>query len=82
MPPACPTSPRAVARELKGRDITLKIRKNGVTYKVNGLEIGSIDKIWYEFEELETELLTETPGDEEDSSKPADENKTNPSTGR
>lgn len=42
-----------------------------MTYKVNGLEIGSIDKIWYEFEELETELLTETPGDEEDSSKPA-----------
>ena len=77
-----PYFPASVARELKGRDITLKIRKNGVTYKVNGLEIGSIDKIWYEFEELETELLTETPGDEEDSSKPADENKTNPSTGR
>ena len=57
-------------------------KRQGVTYKVNGLEIGSIDKIWYEFEELETELLTETPGDEEDSSKPADENKTNPSTGR
>ena len=77
-----PYFPASVARELKGRDITLKIRKNGVTYKVNGLEIGSIDKIWYEFEELETELLTETPGDEEDSSKPADENKTNPNTGR
>lgn len=77
-----PYFPASVARELKGRDITLEIRKNGVTYKVNGLEIGSIDKIWYEFEELETELLTETPGDEEDSSKPADENKTNPSTGR
>ena len=77
-----PYFPASVARELKGRDITLKIRKNGVTYKVNGLEIGSIDKIWYEFEELETELLTETPGDEEDSSKPADENKTNPNTAR
>ena len=72
----------SVARTLKGHDITLEIRKNGVTYKVNGLEIGSIDKIWYEFEDLETELLTETPGDEEDFSKPADENKTNPSTGR
>ena len=77
-----PYFPASVARELKGRDITLEVRKNGVTYKVNGLEIGSIDKIWYEFEELETELLTETPGDEEDSSKPADENKTNPNTGR
>ncbi len=77
-----PYFPSSVARALKGYDITLEVRKNGVTYKVNGLEIGSIDKIWYEFEELETELLTETPGDEEDSSKPADENKTNPSTGR
>lgn len=77
-----PYFPSSVARALKGYDITLEIRKNGVTYKVNGLEIGSIDKIWYEFEELETELLTETPGDKEDSSKPADENKTNPSTGR
>ena len=77
-----PYFPSSVARALKGYDITLEIRKNGVTYKVNGLEIGSIDKIWYEFEELETELLTEAPGDEEDSSKPADENKTNPSTGR
>lgn len=77
-----PYFPSSVARALKGYDITLVVRKNGVTYKVNGLEIGSIDKIWYEFEELETELLTETPGDEEDSSKPADENKTNPSTGR
>ena len=77
-----PYFPSSVARALKGYDITLEVRKNGVTYKVNGLEIGSIDKIWYEFEEHETELLTETPGDEEDSSKPADENKTNPSTGR
>lgn len=77
-----PYFPSSVARALKGYDITLEVRKNGVTYKVSGLEIGSIDKIWYEFEELETELLTETPGDEEDSSKPADENKTNPSTGR
>ena len=77
-----PYFPASVARALKGYDITLEVRKNGVTYKVNGLEIGSIDKIWYEFEELETELLTETPGDEEDSPKPADENKTNPSTGR
>ena len=77
-----PYFPSSVARALKGYDITLEVRKNGVTYKVNGLEIGSIDKIWYEFEELETELLTETPGDEEDFSKPADENKTNPSTGR
>ena len=77
-----PYFPSSVARALKGYDITLEVRKNGVTYKVNGLEIGSIDKIWYEFEELKTELLTETPGDEEDSSKPADENKTNPSTGR
>ena len=76
-----PYFPSSVARTLKGHDITLEIRKNGVTYKVNGLEIGSIDKIWYEFEDLETELLTETPGDEEDFSKPADENKTNPSTG-
>ena len=77
-----PYFPASVARALKGYDITLEVRKNGVTYKVNGLEIGSIDKIWYEFEELKTELLTETPGDEEDSSKPADENKTNPNTGR
>ena len=53
-----PYFPSSVARALKGKDITLEIRKNGVTYEVNGLEIGDIDKIWYEFDELETELLT------------------------
>ena len=33
-------------------------RKNGVTYSINGLEIGAIEKIWYEFDQIETELLT------------------------
>lgn len=74
-----PYFPSSVARALKGHDITLEVRKNGVTYKINGLEIGSIDKIWYEFEELETELLTGATSDEE----PApDGEKVNPSTGR
>ena len=29
-----------------------------MTYSINGLKIGSIDKIWYEFDQIETELLT------------------------
>ena len=75
-----PYFPSSVARALKGLDITLEIRKNGITYEVNGLEIGEIDKIWYEFDELETELLTA----DADSEAPAaeDEDKTNPDTGR
>ena len=75
-----PYFPSSVARALKGLDITLEVRKNGITYEVNGLEIGDIDKIWYEFDELETELLTA----DADSEAPAaeDEDKTNPDTGR
>ena len=75
-----PYFPSSVARALKGKDITLEIRKNGITYEVNGLEIGDIDKIWYEFDELETELLTA----DADSEAPAagDEDKDNPDTGR
>ena len=53
-----PWFPSSVARALKGKDITLEVRKNGVTYSINGLEIGSVDKIWYEFDQIETELLT------------------------
>ena len=75
-----PYFPSSVARALKGLDITLEVRKNGVTYEVNGLEIGDIDKIWYEFDELETELLT-ADADSETSSE-ADADKTNPDTGR
>ncbi|MEI3580237.1 MAG: hypothetical protein V8Q30_09800 [Acutalibacteraceae bacterium] len=45
-----PWFPSSVARELKGRDITLKIRKNGVTYTLNGEEIGLITKLWYNFD--------------------------------
>ena len=76
-----PYFPSSVARALKGLDITLEIRKNGVTYEVNGLEIGDIDKIWYEFDELETELLTadadsEAPAAEDEEAKPI------PDTGR
>ena len=52
---------QSVARALKGYDITLEVRKNGVTYSVNGLRIGAIDKIWYEFDKLEEELLTAEP---------------------
>nr|DAG69896.1 MAG TPA: hyaluronidase [Caudoviricetes sp.] len=80
-----PYFPSSVARELKGRDITLEIRKNGVTYKVNGLEIGEIDKIWYEFENIEEQLLTAEPEeDKADEQKPQDGNtvKENPATGR
>ena len=75
-----PYFPSSVARALKGLDITLEVRKNGITYEVNGLEIGEIDKIWYEFDELETELLTA----DADSEAPAaeDEDKDNPDTGR
>ena len=75
-----PYFPSSVARALKGLDITLEVRKNGITYEVNGLEIGDIDKIWYEFDELETELLTA----DADSEAPAaeDEDKDNPDTGR
>lgn len=52
-----PWFPSSVARELKGRDITLKIRKNGVTYTLNGEKIGLITKLWYNFDEnLETTL--------------------------
>ena len=42
---------------LKGKDVTLEIRKNGVTYTLNGQKIGPITKIWYNFDEnLETTL--------------------------
>ena len=52
-----PWFPSSVARELKGRDITLKIRKNGVTYTLNGEKIGLITKLWYNFDEnLESTL--------------------------
>ena len=52
-----PWFPSSVARALKGRDITLEIRKNGVTYTLNGQKIGPITKIWYNFDEnLETTL--------------------------
>ena len=44
-----PYFPASVARALKGEDITLKVRKNGVTYTINGLEIGTVHKIWYDF---------------------------------
>ena len=53
-----PWFPSSVARALKGRDITLEVRKNGVTDSINGLEIGAIEKIWYEFDQIDTELLT------------------------
>ena len=53
-----PWFPSSVARALKGKDVILEIRKNGVTYSINGLEIGAIEKIWYEFDQIETELLT------------------------
>ena len=53
-----PWFPSSVVRALKGRDITLEVRKNGVTYSINGLEIGAIEKIWYEFDQIDTELLT------------------------
>ena len=56
-----PWFPSSVARALKGYDITLEVRKNGVTHSVNGLRIGAIDKIWYEFDKLEEELLTAEP---------------------
>ena len=62
---------------LKGLDITLEIRKNGVTYEVNGLEIGDIDKIWYEFDELETELLTADADADSEAPAAEDEDKTN-----
>ena len=75
-----PYFPSSVARALKGKDITLEVRKNGVTYEVNGLEIGDIDKIWYEFDELETELLTADAESEAPAAE--DEDKTNPDTGR
>ena len=76
-----PYFPSSVARALKGLDITLEIRKNGVTYEVNGLEIGDIDKIWYEFDELETELLT-ADAESEASSEADEEAKPIPDTGR
>lgn len=53
-----PWFPSSTARALKGKDVTLEVRKNGVTYSINGLKIGSIEKIWYEFDQIETELLT------------------------
>ena len=78
-----PYFPSSVARALKGKDITLEIRKNGVTYEVNGLEIGDIDKIWYEFDELETELLTADADADSEASPEADtEAKPIPDTGR
>ena len=77
-----PYFPSSVARALKGKDITLEIRKNGVTYEVNGLEIGEIDKIWYEFDELETELLTADADTDSEAPAAEDEDKANPDTGR
>ena len=58
------------------------IRKNGVTYSINGLEIGSVDKPWYEFENLEGQLLTGTVS--KPTNKPQNSNtvKPNPSPGR
>lgn len=53
-----PWFPSSAARALKGKDVTLEVRKNGVTYSINGLEIGAIEKIWYEFDQIDTELLT------------------------
>ncbi len=74
--------PASVARELKGKDITVEIRKNGVTYSINGLKIGSVDKLWYEFENLEGQLLTVSSS--KPANKPQNSNtvKPNPSTGR
>ena len=77
-----PYFPSSVARALKGLDITLEIRKNGITYEVNGLEIGDIDKIWYEFDELETELLTVDADTDSEAPAAEDEDKANPDTGR
>ena len=79
-----PYFPSSVARALKGHDITLEVRKNGVTYKINGLEIGDIDKIWYEFEDLEAQLLTASAAEStEEAENTADSvDKTNPETGR
>lgn len=53
-----PWFPSSAARALKGKDVTLEVRKNGVTYSINGLEIGAIEKIWYEFDQIEEQLLT------------------------
>ena len=56
-----------------------------MTYKVNGLQIGAVEKIWYEFENIESQLLTaEAPvEDEAGETKPeTEESKPNPSTGR
>ncbi|MBS5633377.1 MAG: leucine-rich repeat domain-containing protein [Clostridiales bacterium] len=75
-----PYFPASVARALKGEDITLKVRKNGVTYTINGLEIGTVHKIWYDFEDIESELLTADGAEDETSSSTGD--KENPSTGR
>ena len=75
-----PYFPAGVARALKGEDITLKVRKNGVTYTINGLEIGTVHKIWYDFEDIESELLTADGAEDETSSSTGD--KENPSTGR
>ena len=79
-----PYFPSSVARALKGHDITLEVRKNGVTYKINGLEIGDIDKIWYEFEDLETQLLTASAAEstEEVENTTDSVDKKNPETGR
>ena len=55
-----------------------------MTYKINGLEIGDIDKIWYEFEDLEAQLLTASAAEStEEAENTADSvDKTNPETGR
>ena len=76
--------PASVARELKGKGITLEIRKNGVTYKVNGLEIGAIDKIWYEFDELDQLLTADASDKQDEADKPQTDStvKENPATGR
>ena len=50
---------------------------------MNGLEIGDIDKIWYEFDELETELLTaDADADSEAPAAEDEEAKPNPDTGQ
>ncbi len=49
--------PSSVIRALKGKDITLEIRKNGVTYTINGLKIGNVNKLWYDFDDLSSFMV-------------------------
>lgn len=74
--------PRRVLRSIKGRDITLEIRKNGETYRINGLDIGDLDKLWYDFDNLDTIYAT-ADKDDAAATKPVQETgKQNPDTGR